>query len=81
MKNLGTQYTGELNFFLPDFNKLLYSLRSQGVKKVLNNKLIGGVTYLMQRVGLKIIFPFLGNYFVLAKKPYSIFVLLVCQGV
>ena len=26
----GTQYTGGQNFFVPDFNKLPYSLRSQG---------------------------------------------------
>ncbi len=26
----GTQYRGERNFFVPDFNKLPYSLRSQG---------------------------------------------------
>ena len=26
----GTQYTGGWNFFVPDFNKLPYSLRSQG---------------------------------------------------
>ena len=28
----GTQYTGGWNFFMPDFNKLPYSLRSQGDK-------------------------------------------------
>ena len=30
----GTQYKGGWNFFVPDFNKLPYSLRSQGDKKI-----------------------------------------------
>ena len=30
----GTQYSGGWNFFMPDFNELPYSLRSQGDKKI-----------------------------------------------
>ena len=34
----GTQYTGGLNFFVPDFNKLPDSLRSQGIMDFLSPK-------------------------------------------
>ena len=37
----GTQYKGEWNFFVPDFNKLPYSLRSQGDKLLITDKNMG----------------------------------------
>ena len=38
----GTQFKGGWNFYAPDFNKLPYSLRSQGDKKEEGQKLWGG---------------------------------------
>ena len=36
----GTHYTGGLNFFVPDFNKLPYSLRSQGDNNSTNTNVV-----------------------------------------